>query len=280
MNKKFFAGSDAVDSILKIARSTNVKLIDKAKRINSASYADYEPWMSIPEFMKPSQLILKLPSKKGRFLNSSSLIEIDQLLKSLGQGHENIPSKESYNLRVCLVNKDELDHFNSRLKDAEDELILILPFFESLIHELIQFYIPMENPSDEHAFDYGMSVMWLKGAVFFEKTQFPDLQRRVENLAHELAHQIIIHYQLNNFLIEGDLNTKVYSGIRKKNRPAVLSFHGAAALSYMLLVAKAYSNQERMNELKTALRNTLDSLKGVSFTPVGNKLFEEMHEFL
>ena len=138
----------------------------------------------------------------------------------------------------------------------------------------------MENTADEHEFDYGMSVMWLKGVIFFEKKQLSSLEQRVENIAHEVAHQVIINYQLNDFLIDGDLNAKVYSGIRRVERPAIMSFHGAAALSYMLLVAKEYGNQKRIDELRSGLIKTLDSLNEISFTKVGRKIFEEMHEFL
>ena len=185
-----------------------------------------------------------------------------------------------YELLVSELDAKKLEYFNAQIRNAESELACIIPYFQPLIKNLIQFYVPIENASNDHVHDYGMSLLWFKGAVFFEKGQSFAIERRVENLAHELAHQVIINYQLNDYIIDGDLNEEVYSGIRERLRPAIMSFHGAAALSYMLQVASLYQNKKRTSELKNSLEKTLQSLSEIKFTPVGKVIFEEMHEFL
>jgi hypothetical protein len=281
MGKKLFAGMNAVDSILLVANSTNDKLLERAFTRTNKHFNHYEPWMCLPTEMLYKDI--KYPfgmGSRGRFMGCGELAEVKFFTHSLNAEGKNIPSVEKYDFIVSDVDESMLNNFNEKLREAEATLIELFPYFKPLVENLVQLYVPMENPQQQHDFDYGMSVMWMKGVIFYEKKQFPSLNRRVENLAHEIAHQIINNYQLNDFLIEGDLNRKVFSGIRKVERPAVMAYHGAAALCHMLLVARACNDEKRSNELHDSLVKTLESLRPLSFTPIGQKIFEEMHEFL
>jgi hypothetical protein len=275
MNRQLFFGPEAVDSILPIAEATNARLIQMAHQSGNAKVSRYSPWMAVPQTMLTKPLSTNwIPDTRTFQVVESS--QIKEILSAIQQNVDQIPSHEGYSLGVSTMSASETENFNSRIQESEQKLCATLPHFRILLDRLIHKYIPMESTTNNQG-DFGMSTLWFKGAIFFEKNQKPELDQRVENLAHEIAHQIILHYQLNDPLIEGDLNAPVYSGIRQENRPAILSFHGAAALSYMLWIQTHLKNESRCKEIQKQLESTLMDLGKTQFTIIGKKIFEEFH---
>jgi hypothetical protein len=275
MARSLFFGADATDSIIPLVQATDSKLITLSNNRNSRTNPEYSPWMAIPQGMLQSDLDCSwLPT--NRLTQRHDHGSIQKIFKCINLENDLIPSHENYDLRISDLNSDEIEIFNSRILEAEYQLKRILPHFETLISNLIRKYIPIETPNRTHG-DTGMSTLWFKGAIFFESNQRANLDQRTENLAHEIAHQIIINYQLNDTLIASDLNQEIYSGIRATNRPAILAFHAAAALSYMLWIQSTLGNHQRASLLSSQLKSTLADLEKVKTTLIGRKIMDEFH---
>lgn len=110
------------------------------------------------------------------------------------------------------------------------------------------------------------------------------------NVAHEMGHQALITYQHYDNIIYGDHRQSVYSVIREKERPAILSFHALVATAYMLeLIDSSFDKlkslvdanyfYKRFNGLKHALLSGLNDFKHVHFTTLGKQIYAELLAF-
>jgi hypothetical protein len=274
-DRKLFVGERAVDSILSLNANVNRQFMARCKKSGVDIGPDFRPWMAMPS---ENNLNASNLWPKNQYLGLDDLEVVRAWITKNDESGE-IPTLEGYPLKVAHVSNEENENFISKLSEARNHLTKIHPWMDALIQDLILNLVPIESTRNTDT-DYGMSVIWLKGAVFFEKRQFRTLSYRMENLAHELAHQIIINYQLSDLLVEDDLSSEVYSAIRKKNRPALAALHGGAALTYMLIVAKALELPERIHSISHDLSTTLKALDSVKLTPVGMTLRKEMHAVL
>lgn len=278
MERRLFLGVEAIESILPIAKLNQARLLNLSNTHHQITKTHYSPWMAIPSTMVISKIDTSWTTDE-RLIIASDAVKIQSILSSINQDNELIPSDEKYPLAISSLSEDDSYIFNSKIRQAENRLIEILPLFQTLIDHLVFKYIPMESTIPGKS-DYAMSTLWFMGGIFMEKRQLRDLDQRAENLAHEIAHQIIINYQLNDPLIDGNLNQLIYSGIRQEERPAILAFHGAAALSYMLWVQSTLQNRERVNLIRTQLSSTLEDLSKLKTTVIGSKILSEFHEAL
>ena len=275
MPRTLFFGPVAIDSVIPLVQATDSKLMTMANSRATQTFTDYSPWMAIPKGMLQTDLETNWVPK-NRFFVEQDLSSIQNIFKCINIENDLIPSHEEYQLKISTLQSNDIDHFNSRIMEAETQLMRILPHFELLISRLVRKYIPIDNSNSVQS-DTGMSTLWFKGAIFFESNQRANLDQRTENLAHEIAHQIIINYQLNDTLIASDLNQEIYSGIRETNRPAILAFHAAAALSYMLWIQSTLGNHQRASLLSSQLKSTLADLEKVKTTLIGRKIMDEFH---
>jgi hypothetical protein len=276
ITRQLFIGEKAVDSILEIAKNVNRQFIELAKKRWNSNAEEFQPWMCIPSNLGNGGIPLDWPTH-SLFLKGKDLTAVRGFIESLDSEKRPLPSMENYPIRVSNLSSVEEEEFIAKILDARASLVTTVPWIGRLLDNLVQHFVPVESLTDD-GMDYGMSTVWLKGAIFFEKKQLRSLELRTESLAHELAHQILIHYQLSDRLIER-LNEPVYSAIRKTERPAIMTFHGAAALSYMLLAARNINNSERVNILTNDLKETLKSLSAVKLTAVGEIILKEMDDF-
>jgi hypothetical protein len=275
MKRHFFIGENAIDTILSINGKTNENLINNYSHESQKSIDKFESWLCLNE----QKVINKINPfySNNRQINEEEIIKINEIISSISISGL-IPSTENYQVKVSLLNKSEIKSFNNSIKTAEESLIKLIPQLEILIKNLIIKYIPFEHTESNEKIDLGMSTYWFKGSIFFEKKQEINEYNKLENIVHELAHQVIINYQYNDLLIEEDFNKLTYSGILNKNRPAIMAFHGAAALSYMLNVAIETKNFNRTEQILSQLNKTLSSLKQTKFTKLGLSIFNEMIE--
>jgi HEXXH motif-containing protein len=107
-------------------------------------------------------------------------------------------------------------------------------------------------------------------------------------MSHELGHQILHVYQSCDPLFESDNFAPVYSGVRKTDRPAILSLHAAVALGFMITAFESFGSggisisdpdkyvAGRLNELRTDLVHTLVSLRKTRMTTLGRELVQEL----
>ena len=110
-------------------------------------------------------------------------------------------------------------------------------------------------------------------------------------LAHELGHNCFFLLQSGQRPISDDTwSTKIYSGVRQVERPAIASFHGAVALGYMLsfscqlrsradLCDKLGCSQyveDKIQFYKEGLSKGLDALKEIRLSEMGKVVALEL----
>jgi len=276
MPRRFFWGENAIDTILKVSENVNRQFLDIA---NSKGYqgSQYEPWMALhSKFIK----FEKFPrwQNDSLFFSLQEMREFLALIKRLNPDKETIFSLENYPIRVSSLDSDQYNYFCDKIAEAKSNLENRIPWIRPIYNGIVNKFVPIEGIYEKNENDFGMSTIWLKGLIFYDKRQERPLKLRIENLAHELAHQIIINYQLSDRLIVGDLNAPIYSAIRRTKRPAIMALHGAAALSYMFLAASTDHANDRSLIILHDLIETLKGLKEVKLTPVGQQLYLEMYE--
>lgn len=275
--RKLFIGDDAVDSILEITSNVDNQFIKVASKRWATCLGNFSPWMSLPFNMGTSPAV-EWP--KNKYPRGKELLFIRTFIEQLDPLGRPLPSMESYPIKVSNLNEAEEDVFYHHLGEAEALVCKTTPWIDALKTKIVRNFVPVESLLTNDTADYGMSVIWLKGVVFYEKRQIRPLNIRAENLAHEVAHQVLINYQLSDRLIVGDLNRSVFSAIRKQRRPAILALHGAAALSYMLIIARDLRAEERVIKLKADLTETLQGLEDIPMTKIGKVLLVEMQELV
>jgi hypothetical protein len=283
MSQSLFLLPEALPAIQKLVLATDQKLLNLINRTYQTQYAQYSPWMSIPFRMLHRPATFDW-APVNRLYDEGEYGQIMGILNAIDPERDTIPTHENHDMHLLDLSLDDRAAFNQIMFLAEQRLVQAIPSFQSLLDWMLIKYLPFDvrggvrDDADDHG--QAMSMLWLKGAIFWTHTPGRSVDGLAESLAHELAHQVIINYQLNDLLIKGDLNQPVYSGVRKTNRPAIASFHAAAALTYMILFAQATSNDQRKKELQDNLHKGLFALRTVAFTPIGQKIYQEMHRVL
>lgn len=125
-----------------------------------------------------------------------------------------------------------------------------------------------------------------------EIPEFAELELAI-NIMHEVGHQALLVYQSCDPILSSDPKALIYSGIRRCHRPAILSFHGAVALAYMIqgfktaLLWPEYQSdraseyiRERLKIISIDLVQTLVDLSKCQYTPLGKRLFQELAQVL
>lgn len=124
----------------------------------------------------------------------------------------------------------------------------------------------------------------------------PDMNREFWNInlqidiAHELGHSALIVYQAADPIFVSELDQPVLSGVRKVLRPAIMSFHAAAALAFMIEYLENALFQFQGDELryveselqkcKSDLSLALKALEKCEFTDLGKEIFAEFCSFV
>ena len=283
MAQTLFYLPDALPAIEKLVKATDQKLLNLVNRTYGTQYTRYSPWMSIPFRMLHQPATFEW-APGAREFEAGEYAVVKSILNAMNPELDAIPTHEKHDMHLLDLSEDQRLGFNQSMVQAEQRLIEAIPEFRKLVEWMLLKYLPFDvrGGMRDEATDksQAMSMLWLKGAIFWSHQPNLSVDVLAESIAHELAHQVIIHYQLNDVLIKGNLNEPVYSGVRKVNRPAIASFHASAALTYMILFAQAIGNDQRKSELKVNLQKGLFALRGIQFTPIGQKIYQEMHFIL
>ena len=132
MSRTLFFGPDAIDSVIPLVHATDSKLMTMASSRTIKAFNDYSPWMAIPKGMLQTDLDTNWVPK-NRFFEEQDLSSIQNIFKCINIENDLIPSHEEYQLKISTLQSNDIDHFNSRIMEAETQLMRILPHFELLI---------------------------------------------------------------------------------------------------------------------------------------------------
>lgn len=258
-----------------------------------ASVPGYTPWIAAGktiDFDFPKSLLQPVPKNlRGELINDDAYLVpareyVEQRLGRMTYHKGLMPGARSDWLPCKLVNKSAI----AAVGDGITVLRGSNPSFDKLYDEMVESVLPL---GDKHR---GYSNAWMRGILF---RGIPDSWNEYDvaiDLAHELGHHALFVWQSLDSILTSRQEALVLSSVRRVRRPAIQSFHGAVALSFMLFAAKNWPTNSRSIEvrkrhgsfyiggsLETALDEALSTLRShCTFTAVGQKMIDEMQALL
>lgn len=150
--------------------------------------------------------------------------------------------------------------------------------------------LPIKSASGDTRYLGGFSDYNAIGAIFISLMPQPSAVIELAvSLVHELGHQVFMLYQAGQNPIPTKYKySKVYSGIRKTERPILGSLHAVVALMYMLYFLndlrlkddpminceRSYIN-DSFNTYLTDLKNGIEAFDNMLLNPIGNRVLAE-----
>lgn len=286
--KSWLLGAAALESLSRLTCSFRQAALSQVAPLHGQAPSNYLPWMD--SFLDHKSTDLIAPHR----LEGKLLID-----KKIFSAIENVFEKDGNTLGFILPEEKSFRIFREIAKSQEliaqyrnglDLFFSAGRYWETLFSTLCSFVVPIYStrPSVRSG-GVGFSTLRARGAIFLSPPS--DLEHsHIElaiNLSHELGHQSLMIYQGADPILEGDLNTPIYSVIRKTMRPAIWSFHAVVAIAFMVMFISdlmknaSLSNDEqaylaeRLDELRKSLAEGALTCKKLNFTPVGQRLFNE-----
>lgn len=277
---RFLFGSRALQRL----QSIDVSLRSLTAAELNATVSEYEPWFCAPNsfslLSRKDQLLTEPEALRVISSQYSSSEESANLsVFGLDESGFRINSNFETDSRAQRIFNSALGHINS-----SDELG---ECFSSIVQCIVPIYSAKKEVR-EHGI--GFSSVLARNAIFVSCPKVDgvaDIELAV-NMSHELGHQILHLYQSCDLLFESDNFAPVYSGIRKTDRPAILSLHAAVALGFMITAFESFNSKniaidesaeyiaKRLNELRADLIHTLVSLRKTHMTTLGRELVQEL----
>lgn len=297
--QRWFLGVDVPTTVRPIARRFRELLLTEANSELNTRYTDFVPWMAVRsrrQKLAPLFSPAWLPVSGGLLIDRTALNHLVDGLVVTGR-HE-LAAIVPYDIDSTVLTPDEsqIKQWAREVDEGKQLLSECIPWMAQLYTELILCIVPIRHHLNGRPKKRGFSTPLAFGAIFLS---FEDRVRsrgfaRAEmatDLAHELGHHLLHLFQSADRLIESDLQTPVYSGVRKELRPAIMSLHASAALAAMISVTRsiAESAQSSLAEKEFArekqakyTRDQLDALRALrsasTFTPLGERVMREFEK--
>jgi hypothetical protein len=248
-NVGWFVPTGVAHKVLPLWDAYTQRSKEAATRRHQQTYADYAPWMAM-EGLEDELAPLFEAS------NHTSSLNIDHgylhVLANTVQKNSACPLKyfrvESEDMQIWAdVPAEVIHHF----EDAKKLLFSSLPDIMAVFKGIVSTIIPLKIANHLEAPISGFGSHLCPGAIFLTTPVTSRPYWRAElaiDLAHELAHQIIILYQRADSIVAGDLESPVFSGILNKDRPSIMAVHGAAALCFMCIASLAIRENPEASE--------------------------------
>lgn len=281
-----------LENLIDISVSLKNATIDYCNQKDKNIYSKYSPWLCIrPVIDSPIPInLLKADNfPKASLITDSDYLKLvtsfiadkgNLLIKYIPGSAEDWRILENFN----SLHSDKIELYQKALEIIKGTS----SYLDTLFNSIVEYVIPLSK--DKLA---GYSSHFARGVIFrtFPSKQSPGTIAL--DLVHELGHQALMLIQSVDELIVSDKETPVYSEIRKRNRPAIQTFHATAALVYMYILSSSMlekgieleavndRNREYGMPLKDCVIKSLESLeKKCSFSTVGKAIFEEFYDLV
>ncbi|MEO3713992.1 aKG-HExxH-type peptide beta-hydroxylase [Roseateles flavus] len=285
-------GPSVSDHVFTLSQQLKASAVKQFQAMGSPASV-YVPWIAAGtdiKFSFPESLFAPHPSvARGRLINDASYLQpahtyVQTRLEHM-QYHEGLmPGARDDWLPAALVNPAAIHAVDAGV----DVLLGSDPSLARLYTELVEFVLPL---GDKHR---GYSNANMRGILF---RGIPDNWNAYDvaiDLAHELGHHTLFVWQSVDPILASSPSAPVLSSVRKVERPAIQSFHGAVALAFMLFTTQTWTKNAISQEaarrhgsfyiggtLESALSEALDTLRAqCEFTAIGKKMVDEMQALL
>lgn len=294
---QWILGEVATERLRMLSERMFAKIKEETEAEVGTKFSRYAPWMAMPSERK--NLAALGENFPAVFMNEEKLKLLADALKTdeknpFGKLGLDEDKSDSYIFRGTGADAASVE---AMISQARELYLSSKPDFQKRYGALIQTIVPLEVVGVKSSYQNAFSSHFLKGAIFRTVPRKEKPEWRIEfaiAIAHELGHQALMVYQAADRLITSDLAASVYSGVRKTQRPAIMSLHAAAALAYMIEYMEAELQrsdkvtrlnpaeleyaESQLKQCRIDLGDTLTALEKVEFTPLGKLIYDEYLE--
>lgn len=263
------------------------------------TYGHFVPWMSQSEWLIKAGDLLQCHELTDILTEPTILNKLRNLYKADGKGPLSLLS-DAENLGVDIFpGEDGEDGPTHQLfLKAKHRVLATSPDFRIRFEHLNRTIVPLAQVNEKGTFRTAFTSHDVKGAMFIvipDVNDDPHWKLHLElDMVHELGHMALIVYQSADRLLSSELSLPIYSGVRKTDRPAIMSLHAAIALTYQIeylgdLIAQRNLRRDKSiidyaiglkEDLRRSLKDTLNGLERCQFTPLGWEIMEEFETWI
>ena len=297
---RWLTGTEGTERQVELRAQLDARDISKAQTGIGYGNPTYSPWMS-SERLRAEQLSRPYPLRSAVLSNQPKIVQSDSELRDLSSylhrdgrvGLGLIGSSDALQLRVEDPADPWLEQTRTLAPKAVDTVMAVSPSWAERLQALCQIIVPLGtttagNPRRDVG--RGFSSHFFRGAIFMDPPSTDDhrFEAYTINLAHEIGHQALFVYQCADNIIDGALETPVYSVIRKTERPAIQSYHAVVAAAYMAEFigdwlqelgsdgTKVQYLRRRLEENIGHVEEGIAALSVLRYTEVGQQILDEM----
>jgi len=286
-------GQEGTKFICHFSSEVDSNELTKSNKLLNLSNTKFEPWMS--HIIYPENF---------SELNGDSSLDLDIIdLNKRAQVFSNSENLNLWNIdpdlnpNVTLMGKSDMNFalFKESLKSVFDIFNKIDSSWHLRKTNLICEILPMVSHSNDYSMredGAGTSCLLYRKGIFLSlpKNSSNLIFELSLNLVHELGHQALMLYEHLDDIVVGSSKQKVFSVIRRTERPAIQSCHALVATAYMLefmvnakddlvlLTNKEYFLNRR-DQLYSSLIEGIEILKKIPMTNLGKQIFDELVAF-
>lgn len=287
---KYLTGAEGSAFCLALVHKQDLKAVNRVNEHLNSNFSKYSPWMSHVNELDLMKELNFLEKENDFILSSKSLDKLDQVISIDGHNLKRIHHDSNGKIGVCLKEQSNylsdtkrLNYCLNMLKDKNPEFYIRLKNYVSQI--ILQTstntdYELRQDGTGLSSFNYRKGIfLSLPVSKYWEVELFL-------NLWHEVGHQALITLQLVDKIINESHFKKIFSVIRKIDRPAILSLHAVIACVFMLdflvenkkwlisLSSEGYI-KNKIKENRESLLKGLDHLAKIKFTDLGEGVIKE-----
>ncbi|MBD65033.1 MAG: hypothetical protein CME62_07485 [Halobacteriovoraceae bacterium] len=288
---KYITGAEGTSFCLGVAKEQDQKSIKLVNHRLKTNYENYQPWMSHVNDIDNMRTLSCLKLEKDFMLDENSIKKLDETLSINGQNLKRVHAASNGKIGVLTVCDSKFDDHKAKLEIVLDTIKEKAPSFYIRLKNLVS-QIVLQTSTDEQfslrTDGTGLSSFNYRRGVFISipSSKYWEVEL-ILNLWHECGHQALITLQLIDSLVVDSHFEKIYSVIRKTDRPVILSFHAVVAIAYM--VEFLIENKKWLSKLSNptfiemkiqthsqALIDGLEKMKKIRLSSFGNDIYKEL----
>lgn len=259
-----------------------------AQSLFSKNFSNYLPWMASLELAEAfSRLDENYYRANSLFqFEEAKLLSYKNILNS-SNGFE-LFTKDENSLEIFSDIMTVLPNAYNEFSDAWNLLNRSCPWISKIASVVVKEIVPVRLRSGQMIGAGGATNHHLIGTLFLSIRTSPfDIVKLAISIAHEIGHTALMIIQQGDSISLEKPEVMVYSGVRKCDRPLIMSFHAAVALGYMIESAKSFLAasatpeevlflKEFIGENTHQLESSLYDLKKFKFTEIGRKIIKDL----
>lgn len=275
----------APDTLKMLSRRLRRATLESARAADDHHYEAYTPWLCLRPLVSSSlvgERLVKARYRRRQIVSDRAYLDMvsDFLERYFAtEITDLIGARRDWAL--CHKVHAERPDYVATLGRTIEDLRARSGFFAEVLPSLLEMIVPLREPRPR-----GWSLQAARGVVFIG---FPPDYSAIDlalDLVHELGHQALGLIQSVDPIFSSDPLAPIYSEVRHAERPAIQSFHAAAAIAFMRRYLLDVGLPDHIHPdftvpMHVALERAITTLRHkTALTPIGASLLDEFETLL